>query len=582
MKHTRRHRPAAAIVAACLATSLTLSGCQVPLSTVQKGADIVKRVLQAPSGGFVLAGNIVSALRGGDPKAALVDTLKLVKELRLTDALGKSQAVTPSATGDFQIPVTPAAAPTAGGAKGGPIVAPKKYTLTQATEKKGSPVKLQVVLTNGKVIDLKFDSGNKALSEYIDAQLNGAYDLGEVTLDTNGLTAGAQNNPLSEIDSDGDGQKDNVDTDDDGDKAGDAQDQGTYAYDTQENHDNDKDGVGDVLDTDDDNDGKPDSVDRDDDGDGSDDEKDADDDGDGLDDTTADIAVEDNDHDFDDDGWADEADWDDDGDGTGDAADTDQDGDGTLDEADSDDDGDGIPDSKEAADADFDGVADYFDPNDADASAWEIGEDFDWDALYAMEDWDFDFVDDESDTDISSDWYGWDDDDADGDGIPDSVVDEGKDSDGDGVPDEWDTDDDNSGALEVGFDDAAWTEDEDGDGVYDWDDLDENGDGALDPEDENDGVQTNASGGAKVKWTFEDQNCNGSPDATEKPVPPTAECKAQMPEGLDADGDGWVSKEEMDAAGDDGDADEDADADADEEDVDDDALPGDDEEAGDL
>lgn len=573
MKHPRRHRPAAAIVAACLATSLTLSGCQVPLSTVQKGADIVKRVLQAPSGGFVLAGNIVSALRGGDTRQALADTLKLVKELRLTDALGKSQAVTPSATGDFQIPVTPAAAPTTGG-KGGPIVAPKKYALQQATEKKGSPVKLQVVLTNGKVIDLQFDSGNKALSAYIDAQLNGAYDLGEISLDAEAGKAEAQHNPLAEIDSDGDGQKDNVDTDDDGDKAADDKDQGKYAYDTQENHDNDGDGVGDVLDTDDDNDGKPDAVDTDDDGDGTPDEKDDDDDGDDLADAGADIAAEDNDHDLDEDGWADEADWDDDGDGAADKDDADQDGDGTPDDADADDDGDGIPDAKEAADADFDGVADYFDPNDQDADSWEIAADFDWDALYAMEDWDFDFVDDEADTDIYSDWYGWDDDDADGDGIPDTLAEDGADSDGDGVPDAWDTDDDNSGELEIDLDEAAWTQDSDGDGVSDWDDFDFDDDGALDPEDANDGVQTNPSGGAKVKWTFEDQNCNGTPDDVEKPVPPTEDCKAEMPAGLDLDGDGWVSKEEQDAAGDDDVAT--GEEEEEEEDLDDDALPEDD------
>lgn len=563
MKETRRHRPAAAILAACLATSLTLSGCQVPLSTVQQGQDIIKRVLQAPAGGYLLAGNLMSALRGGDSKQALIDTLKLVKELRLTDAFGKSQAAKPDDQGNFSIPVVPGA--TTPGKS--PIVAPAKgkYTLTQATEKKGAPVKLQVVLANGKVIDIKFDTGNKQLAEYIDAQLNKAYDLGGLSFDPNAGTGSTSNNPLAEIDSDNDGQKDNVDTDDDGDKASDDKDQGKFAYDTQENHDNDGDGVGDVLDSDDDNDGKADALDRDDDGDGTTDEADQDDDGDGLDDATADIAIEDNDHDVDDDGWADEADPDDDGDGTSDVTDTDDDGDGIADATDGDDDGDGIADSGEAADADDDGVADYFDPNDTDAASWEVAADFDWQALYALDDWDFDFVDDAKDTSIDSEWYDFESDDRDADGIPDTYQESGADADADGVPDEWDTDDNNDGTSETGFDDAAWNKDTDSDGIADWEDYDANDDGSVDPEDVNvsivdDGGQsaagvdvgggsTGATGGdsGAGKWTFEDQNCNGSADQTEKPVPGSEACKAQIPAGMDADNDGIVSKDEFEA-----------------------------------
>lgn len=291
-------------------------------------------------------------------------------------------------------------------------------------------------------------------SSYMELAPGEVYDLGEIQGDT------SQQNPLEQIDSDGDGLNNFADRDDDGDGVGDDREQGQYIYDAAENHDNDGDGTGDVRDDDDDNDGLPDRLDQDDDGDGIPDAKDTDDDGDGVEDATD---LEDFDFDLDEDGLPDEADSDDDGDGVADAVDADQDNDGVPDDRDGDDDNDGVRDAQEAADTDSDGIADAVDPAPEDSNVREIAANVDWKAWARKyrDDRDGDYIPDAQDAD------------DDGDGTPDA---QDTDNDNDGIPDAQDRDRDEDGmpdALEAKGPDA------DGDGVGDAYDTDPDGDGTL-------------------------------------------------------------------------------------------------------
>jgi hypothetical protein len=204
-----------------------------------------------------------------------------------------------------------------------------------------------------------------------------AIDLGAIRVKRK--FAKPKNNPLEDVDNDGDGTSDFDDEDDDNDGI-------------EDNQDEDEDGNGEDdqgEDMDEDDDGKPDVVDPDDDDDGIRDKDDLDDDNDGIDDW-------DGDTDSDDDGVEDADDPDDDNDGIEDNQDMDQDGDGIPDQVEQDSDGDGIPDDCDEDD-DNDGIDDSQD------------EDNDNDGI---------LDDDEQDSD--------------GDGIPD---DSDEDDDNDGIPD---------------------------------------------------------------------------------------------------------------------------------------------------
>ena len=257
-----------------------------------------------------------------------------------------------------------------------------------------------------------------------------------------------------DVDFDGDGLHDGVDSDDDNDSV--ADDSDAFPFDDSEDTDTDSDGIGNNADVDDDGDGTNDT----DDAFPLDASEDTDTDGDGTGDNA--------------DAFPDDAseDTDTDGDGTGDngdafptdaSEDTDTDGDGTGDNADIDADDDMVNDTDEEdgcsllVDCDGDGTNDSTDEFDNDP------------------------------TEIT---------DTDGDGVGDNAdwnaTDENEtlDTDGDGVGNNEDTDDDGDGVADL--DDAfpldgTETVDTDGDGVGNNADLDDDGDGTNDT-DQGDGA----------------------------------------------------------------------------------------------
>lgn len=160
-------------------------------------------------------------------------------------------------------------------------------------------------------------------------------------------------NPLTNVDSDGDGLSDLDDNDDDDDGIIDSHDtdsDGNNVADVKEDMDTDNDGLVNVVDNDDDNDGIVDGKDLDSNGDGK-------NDWDGNTDSDNDGVLDSADKDDDNDGVLDIADNDQNGNGIPDGQEIDTDGDGIPDAIDTDDDNDGIPDSADA-DNDNDGTPD--------------------------------------------------------------------------------------------------------------------------------------------------------------------------------------------------------------------------------
>ena len=285
-----------------------------------------------------------------------------------------------------------------------------------------------------------------------------------------------------DVDYDGDGLHDGVDTDDDDD--GTLDDSDDFPLDAAEDTDTDGDGIGNNADLDDDGDGTNDT-----------------DQGDGAVDAFPLDASEDTDTD---------------GDGTGDngdafpddaSEDTDTDGDGVGDNADIDSDGDTVNNTDEEAgcellaDCDGDGTGDATDAFDndatetADADGDGVGDNSDWDST------------DENET---------------------------LDTDGDGVGNNEDTDDD--GDLVADADDAfpldsTETVDTDGDGIGDNADLDDDGDGTNDtdqgdgavdafPLDASEDTDTDGDGTGDNADAFPDDDCadtdsdgDGAPDS---------------------------------------------------------------------
>ena len=148
------------------------------------------------------------------------------------------------------------------------------------------------------LLPLQFErSAGGALTNMI-PDFSGTIDLGAVSLvtaaafrDANEDYAESENNPMDEVDSDGDGESDYDDADDDDDGVDDdddADDDGDGEDDDDQDLDSDDDGNPDLSDEDDDDDGIEDDEDEDEaddeDGDGIDDDEDCDDDGDGEDD----------------------------------------------------------------------------------------------------------------------------------------------------------------------------------------------------------------------------------------------------------------------------------------------------------
>jgi hypothetical protein len=364
-------------------------------------------------------------------------------------------------------------------------------------------------------------------------------------------------NQDNEVDTDGDGIADPVDTDDDGDGVPDSED--AFPLNPTEDTDTDGDGVGDNADTDDDGDGVPDSQDGfpkdptesgDMDGDGIGDSADPDRDGDGVpngQDAFPNDASESADTDGD--GVGNNADSDDDGDGVPDSEDAfpndpsesaDTDGDGVGDNADTDADGDGLTDAEELAlgtdptnaDSDGDGVGDeqeILDGTDPTAAGSFKDSDGDGvpDVVEQQEGTDPNDANDVTDTDGDGvpDYVerqqgtdptaGGDGRDSDGDGVPDYVEQQQgtdpndggsfKDSDGDGVPDHVE--------RQQGSDptDGGSFEDSDGDGVSDYAQqrTDSDGDGVPDATERSQGTDPEDPG------SFRDTDGDGVPDYVE-------------------------------------------------------------------
>lgn len=369
--------------------------------------------------------------------------------------------------------------------------------------------------------------------------------------------------PLEDTDTDGDGTGDNADTDDDGDGVLDADDD--FPLDNTEDTDTDSDGTGDNADTDDDNDGVPDveddfpldpNEDTDTDGDGTGNNADTDDDGDGVPDVDDDFPLDDTeDTDTDGDGVGDNADTDDDGDGVNDTEDdfpldpnedTDTDSDGIGDNADTDDDGDGVSDTDEVTDG-----TDPLDPDSDDDTVNDGEDDFPLDPNEDT-DTDGDGTGDNADTDDDGDGVSDADEVADGtdpldaDSDDDGVDDgddafpldptEDTDTDGDGTGDNADTDDDGDGVL-------------DGDDAFPLDpteDTDTDGDGIgdnADTDDDGDGVsdtQEATDGTDPLDSDSDDDGTNDGQDAF--PLDPD--------EDTDTDGDGIGNNEDTDDDGD--------------------------------
>lgn len=366
-------------------------------------------------------------------------------------------------------------------------------------------------------------------------------------------------------DTDGDGNPNVLDGDDDNDGTPDSED--AFPKDPAEDTDTDNDGTGDNEDTDDDGDGTPDAddafpkdptEDTDTDNDGTGDNEDTDDDGDGTpdnEDTFPKDPAEDTD--TDNDGTGDNEDTDDDGDGTPDnedafpkdpTEDTDTDNDGTGDNSDTDDDGDGIPDSEDAFPLDPD--------EDTDDDGIQDNEDTDDDGDGTLDTEDAFPKDPNEDTDTDGDGTGDNEDtDDDGDGTPDTEdafpkdPNEDTDTDGDGTGDNEDTDTDGDGTpdSEDAFPlDPNEDTDTDGDGTGDNEDMDADGDGTLDSEDAfpldpNEDTDTDGDGTGDNEDNDDDNDgildVNDSFPKNAKPTLIAAEAFTPNGDGIN---DGWV------------------------------------------
>jgi len=374
---------------------------------------------------------------------------------------------------------------------------------------------------------LDLDSDNDGITDTVeaggvDADGDGIVD-GFTDADGDGMDDATNTAPLPVNDFDGDGQPDHLDLDSDNDGLTDASEAG--------GSDTDGDGVIDGF-TDADNDGLDDNTEatplpvNDTDGDGSADHLDLDADGDGLDDI-----IEGGGTDSDGDGLVDSF-TDADENGLDDATETtplpddDFDGDGIPDHQpdhlDLDADNDGIPDADEGpgdnADADGDGIDDYYDVDVT--NGVDVNNDGVDDAIVA-EDFDGDGIPDYLDLD------------SDNDGLTDAIEAGGTDADGDGIVDGFvDADDD-------GLDDATAAAplaqpDTDGDNTPNHLDVDSDNDGITDA---NEAGGTDADGDGEIDG-FTDANNDGLDDATATtPLPVTDTDGDNQPDHLELDSD---------------------------------------------
>ncbi|MEX0943248.1 MAG: hypothetical protein WD002_11975, partial [Pseudomonadales bacterium] len=267
-------------------------------------------------------------------------------------------------------------------------------------------------------------------------------------------------------DSDGDGNVDIVDRDDDGDTFSDRDD--AFPYDSTEWLDTDGDGTGNNADTDDDSDGVVDEDDAfpldptesvDTDGDGIGNNADSDDDNDGVNDEADVFPLDPSESvDSDQDGIGNNADPDDDNDGIVDEDDAfpldptesvDTDGDGIGNNADSDDDNDGVNDEadvfpldpSESVDSDQDGIGNNADPDDDNDGVVDEDDAFPLDSTESV-DTDGDGIGNNADSDDDNDGVN---DEADVFPLDPS---ESVDSDQDGIGNNADPDDDNDGVVD--------------------------------------------------------------------------------------------------------------------------------------
>jgi len=378
------------------------------------------------------------------------------------------------------------------------------------------------------VVEGVIDADSDGIPDYVDAVTAGP---GAGDSDGDGIADNIECElyPLC-ADSDGDGIPDYMETDSDDDGIPDAVEAGTA------NNDADNDGIDDSLDVDQtggldlNGDGVDDALPLDTDGDGTPDYQDIDSDGDGLDDAVEGLSDTDND------GIADYLDA-----SNGDASGNDITGSG-------DSDGDGLSDAIECptgipcADIDQDGLPDYMDANATDGPA----ADFDNDGLLnyldpdddndtipdVVEDPNFDSDNNPATNPLDSDLDGkpdYLDDDSDGDGISDKDESgaSGNDSDGDNIDDSYDID--ITGGVDAdldGIDDNVTPLDSDGDTLPDYLDLVFDGD-RSNIDTDNDGI-TDAVECPVFPTDCPDSDGDGTPDYLE----------------TDSDGDGLADSDE--------------------------------------
>ncbi len=358
-----------------------------------------------------------------------------------------------------------------------------------------------------------------------------ALDFPDVT--TSGLTSERDWREDNAVDSDGDGQINSVDIDDDDDGILDV-DEGTGDF--------DNDGIMNSLDLDSDNDGIPDIIEAS-----------------GVD-TDNDGRVDDN-TDTDNDGWADT--FDSDNGGTA-LAEPDTDSDGRKNYVDVDSDGDGIvdliesqattgsPNTPSGTDTDLDGLDNTFDTDNGGTPTTPVNTDMDADP---------DYVDVNSDNDGFADLLeAWD---TNGDLTAD-IVPSGTDTDDDGLDDAFDnvvgpnnTTNATNNETALSFPDITtagdserdWREanelDSDFDGEPDATDIDDDNDGILDTDE---GASTDTDGDGIVDRLDLDSDNDGIPDIIEAGGVDTDD-DGRVDDDTDTDGDGWADTFDSDNGG---------------------------------
>ncbi|GAB5524150.1 MAG: hypothetical protein Roseis2KO_20220 [Roseivirga sp.] len=358
-----------------------------------------------------------------------------------------------------------------------------------------------------------------------------ALDFPDVT--TSGLTSERDWREDNAVDSDGDGQINSIDIDDDDDGILDV-DEGISDF--------DNDGIINSLDLDSDNDGIPDIIEA------------------GGVDTDNDGRVDDN-TDTDNDGWADT--FDSDNGGTA-LAEPDTDSDGRKNYVDVDSDGDGIVDLIESqattgspnipsgTDTDLDGLDNTFDTDNGGTPTTPVNTDMDADP---------DYIDVNSDNDGFADLLeAWD---TNGD-LTAETVPSGTDTDGDGLDDAFDnivgpnnTTNATNSETALSFPDVTtagnserdWREandlDSDFDGEPDATDIDDDNDGILDTDE---GASTDTDGDGIVDRLDLDSDNDGIPDIIEAGGVDT-DNDGRVDDDTDTDGDGWADTFDSDNGG---------------------------------